>query len=158
MARDPQTWSPFRELDRVRHDFEELLERSLGSHAAREQHKHHGPAAPALESFIDSGKLVIRAELPGVDPKDVDVTVTGDQLTIRGTREQRVDEQSCSFIHREFSYGSFERTVRLPGDVKSEDVKASYRNGVLELTMPVPRDQSKSRKVTIQVEGEPSKR
>jgi HSP20 family protein len=154
MERDPQKWSPFRELDRVRNDFEELLDRFLGSRASRE---HHSPFTPALESFIDSGKLVIRAELPGVDPKDVDITVTGDQLTIRGTREQRIDEQSRSFIHREFSYGSFERTVRLPGGVTGEDVKASYRNGVLELTMPVP-EQSKSRKVTIQVEGEPSKR
>jgi HSP20 family protein len=152
MARDPEKWSPFRELDRVRHDFEELLDRTLGSRASREQR-----GTPALESFVDSGKLIIRADLPGVDPKDVDVTVTGDQLTIRGTREQRVDEQSFSFIHREFSYGSFERTVRLPGGVKVEDVKASYRNGVLELTMPVPKE-SKSRKVTIQVEGEPSKR
>jgi len=154
MARDSEKWSPFRELDRVRHDFEELLERSLGSRASREQ---RGPFTPALESFIDSGKLTIRADLPGVDPKDVEVTVTGDQLTIRGTREHRVDEQSRSFIHREFSYGSFERTVRLPGGVKAEDVKASYSNGVLELTMPVP-EQSKSRKVTIQVEGELSKR
>jgi HSP20 family protein len=154
MAREPEKWSPFRELDRVRHDFEELLDLSLGSGASREQ---RGPFTPAIESFIDSGKLIIRADLPGVDPKDVDVTVTGDQLTIRGTREQRVDEQSFSFIHREFSYGSFERTVRLPGGVKVEDVKASYRNGVLELTMPVPKE-SKSRKVTIQVEGEPSKR
>lgn len=153
MARDPQTWSPFLELDRVRHDFEELLDRSLGNRSSREQRRF----TPAIESFIDSGKLIIRAELPGVDPKDVDITVTGDQLTIRGTREQRVDEQSCSFIHREFSYGSFERTVRLPGGVKAEDVKAAYRNGVLELTMPVP-EQSTSRKVTIQVEGEPSKR
>jgi HSP20 family protein len=152
MARDPQKWSPFRELDRVRHDFEELLDRSLGSRVSREQR-----GTPALESFIDSGKLIIRADLPGVDPKDVDVTVTGDQLTIRATREQRVDEQSRSFINREFSYGSFERTVRLPGGVKAEDVKASYRDGVLELTMPVP-EESKSRKVTIQVEGEPSKR
>jgi HSP20 family protein len=157
MARDPQTWSPFRELDRVRHDFEELLDRSLGSHATREHHEHHGPATPALESFIERGKLVIRAELPGVDPKDVDITVTGDQLTIRGKREQRVDEQSCSFIHREFSYGSFERTIRLPGGINAEDVKASYSNGVLELTMPVP-EQSTSRKVAVQVEGEPSKR
>jgi HSP20 family protein len=157
MARDPQKWSPFRELDRVRHDFEELLDHSLGSHAARQHHEHHGPATPALESFIDKGKLVIRAELPGVDPKDVDVTVTGDQLTIRGTRERSVDEQSCSFIHREFSYGSFERIVRLPGGINAEDVKASYNNGVLELTMSVP-EQSKSRKVAVQVEGEPSKR
>ena len=146
MARDPEKWSPFRELDRVRHDFEELLDRTLGSRASREQR-----GTPALESFIDSGKLIIRADLPGVDPKDVDVTVTGDQSTIRGTREQRVDEQSRSFIHREFSYGSFERTIRLPGGVKPEDVKASYRDGVLELTMPVP-EESKSRKVTVQVE------
>jgi HSP20 family protein len=132
MARDSQTWSPFQALDSVRHDFEELLDRTLGSRASREQR-----GTPALESFIDSGKLIIRADLPGVDPKDVDVTITG-------------------FIHREFSYGTFERTVRLPGGVKTEDVKASYRNGVLELTMPMP-EQSKSRKVTIEVEGEPSK-
>ena len=65
--------------------------------------------------------------------------------------------KACSLINREFSYGSFERTVRSPGGVKAEDVKAAYRNGVLELTMPVP-EQSTSRKVTIQVEGEPSKR
>jgi HSP20 family molecular chaperone IbpA len=88
MERDPQKWSPFRELDRARNDFEELLDRFLGSRTSREQ---RGPFTPALESFIDSGKLVIRAELPGVDPKDVDITVTGDQLTIRGTREQRID-------------------------------------------------------------------
>jgi HSP20 family protein len=157
MARDPQKWSPFRELDRVRHDFEELLDRSLGSHAARQHHEHHGPSTPALESFIDGGKLVIRAEVPGVDPKDIDVTVTGDQLTIRGTREQSVDEQSRNFIHREFSYGSFERIVRLPGGINAEDVKASYNNGVLELTVPVP-EQSKSRKVAVQVESEPPKR
>ncbi len=81
MARDPQKWSPFRELDRVRHDFEELLDRSLGSRVSRGQR-----GTPALESFIDSGKLIIRADLPGVDPKDVDVTVTGDQLTIRAAR------------------------------------------------------------------------
>ena len=154
MASDPQKWSPFRELDRVRHDFDELLDRFLGSRAA---HEPHVPTAPALESYIDSGKLVICAELPGVEPKDVDITVTGDQLTIRGKREERIDEQSRSFIHREFSYGSFERTVRLPGGINAEDVKASYNNGVLELTMPVP-EQSKSRKVTIQIEGEPSKR
>jgi HSP20 family protein len=154
MASDPPKWSPFRELDRVRHDFDELLDRFLGSRAGREP---QASAAPALESFVDSGKLVIRADLPGIDPKDVEITVTGDELTIRGKREQRRDEQSRNFIHREVFYGSFERTVRLPEGVKAENVKASYRDGVLELTVPVP-EQSKSRKVTIQVEGESSKR
>ncbi len=66
MAREPEKWSPFRELDRARHDFEELLDRSLGSRASREQ---LGPFTPAIESFIDSGKLIIRADCPALIPR-----------------------------------------------------------------------------------------
>jgi HSP20 family protein len=148
MANDVQMWSPFRELDRFRRDFDDLFDRFLGGRLTREPRV----LAPSVESFVDDGKLVVRADLPGIDPKDVEITVAGDQLTIRGKRERREEQKRGDFIHREVSYGSFERTIKLPEGVKPDDIKASYNNGVLELTAPLPKE-AQTRKVPIQVEG-----
>jgi HSP20 family protein len=153
MPNEPQIWSPLRELDRFRRDFDDLFDRLLGGRIGSVFSK--GADFPALESLIQDDKLVVRADLPGVDPKDVEVTVAGDTLTLRGKREQRSEESRANFIHREVSYGTFERSLKLPEGVKADDVKASYRNGILELTIPMPKD-SAARKVQIQVEG-PSK-
>jgi len=144
MANEPQAWSPFRELDRFKRDFDDLFDRFLGGRFARQPGN-----GPALESYVDNGKLVIRADLPGIDPKDVEITATGDQLTIRGKREQQHEEKGRDFIHREVAYGTFERVVKLPGGVNPDEIKASYNNGVLELMVPLP-EQSRTRKVPIQ--------
>jgi HSP20 family protein len=148
MANESQSWSPLRELDRVRRDFDDLFDRFLGGRFTRHPHE----TAPALESFVSNGKFVVRADLPGVDPKDVEITANGDQLTIRGKRERRHEEQGRDFVHREVSYGTFERVVRLPAGVNPDEINASYNNGVLELTMPLP-EQARSRKVPIQFPG-----
>jgi HSP20 family protein len=149
MANDPKMWSPFRELDRFKRDFDDLFDRFLGGRIT--------PAAqtaivPPLESCVDQGKFMVRADLPGIDPKDVEITATGDQLTIRGKRARNEEERGRNFIQREVSYGSFERSVKLPEGVKPEEITASYRNGVLELTAPMAED-TKTRKVPIQVEN-----
>jgi len=145
MANQPETWAPFRELDRLRRDFDELLDRFLGGRLSRESPGNE----PALESYVDRGRLVVRADLPGVDPKDVEITATGDLLTIRGKREQQREDKGRDFIHREIAYGRFERVVKLPGGVNPDQIKASYNNGVLELTVPLP-EQSQTRRVPIQ--------
>ena len=149
MPNQSATWSPFRELDRFRRDFDELLDRFLGGPLSPQ-----APASgPALESYVDNGRLLVRADLPGIDPKDVEITATGDQLTIRGKREQQQEEKGRDFIHCEVVYGSFERVVKLPGGVDPDRINASYQNGVLELTVPLP-EHSQTRKVPIQsVEG-----
>ncbi|MBV8774345.1 MAG: Hsp20/alpha crystallin family protein [Deltaproteobacteria bacterium] len=146
MANEPQTWSPFRELDRFRRDFDDLFDRFLGVS------RQSPGSGPALESYVDNGKLVVRADLPGIDPKDVEITASGDQLMIRGRREQRREEKGHDFIHREVAYGSFERVVKLPSGVDPDQIKASYNNGVLELTAPLP-EQSQTRRVPIQSGG-----
>jgi HSP20 family protein len=155
MANEPQLWSPLRELDSFRRDFDDLFDRLLGGRLRSVFPK--GADAPAIESFMKDDKLVVRADLPGIDPKDVEVIVTGDTLTLRGNREQSHEERRANFTHREVSYGSFERSLKLPEGVKAEDVKASYRNGVLELTIPVPREAT-ARKVPIQIEGQGKER
>lgn len=147
MANPPQAWSPLKDLDRFRRDFDDLLDRFLGGRAGSRANEH-----PALESFIDNGKLVIRVDLPGVDPNDVEITVAADALTIRARREQQHEEKSRDYLHREVAYGSVERSLRLPGGVNPDELKASYCNGVLELTAPVPKTVGARKVVPIEIE------
>ncbi len=147
MAREVRAWTPFREMDRFSREFDDLLDRFWGG---RGPHRREADQIPALESYIEGDNLVIRADLPGVDPKDVEITVTGDELRISGKREATSEEKSRDFYHREVRYGRFERIVRLPEGVKSEAIKASFRNGVLELSARIP-EQNRTRKVPIDI-------
>lgn len=155
MANEVQMWSPFRELDRFRQDFDELFDRFLGGRANLPS---RAVAFPAVESFVHEGKLVIHADLPGVNPKDVEVTVAGNVMTLSGKREHTREEKDRNYLRREVTYGSFERTIELPEGVNASEIKASFRNGVLELTVPMPKG-AMARKVPIQIEsaGEKSK-
>ncbi len=150
MANPIQTWNPFREMEHFRRDFDDLFDRFIGR-------RKRGAAEaalmePAVESYIEGDKIVVRADLPGIDAKNVEITVTGDLLTIKGSREQKREEKERNFVVKEVSYGSFERSVTLPQGVKAEDIKASYKDGVLELTArrprkwPRARSQSRSRR------------
>ncbi len=96
--------------------------------------------------------MIVRADLPGTDPKDVEVSVRGETLTLRGTREAREEKKGRDFMHREVSYGSFERSLTLPKGVRAEDIKASYQHGVLQLSIPIPQGMT-PRKVPIQVDS-----
>lgn len=131
-------WSPATQLAKLDHDFEDILTHFV-SHdwgLGKPYSRSHSP--PPIESFIESGHLVIRADLPGVDPKDVQIKVDGSILTIRGSRTAVSEERQRDFIHREIRYGSFERAISIPKGVKEEEISAAYRHGVLELTIPLP--------------------
>lgn len=143
-------WSPATQLAKLDHDFENILNHfmshdwGVGKPSSRLYHP------PAIESFIDSDRLVVRADLPGVDPKDVEIRVEGNILTIRGSRAAASEEQRRDFVHREIRYGSFERAISIPKGVKREDISAAYRNGVLELTVPLDKA-IEVRKVPVQM-------
>jgi HSP20 family protein len=148
MANPIRLWSPFRGMDHFRRDFDDVFDRVLG-HGRRGEKEVQ--LEPAIESYIEGDKLVVRADLPGIDPKNVEMTVTGDLLTIRGSREEKREEEERNFVVKEVSYGSLERSITLPPGVKSDDIKASYKDGVLELTAPAPKELA-ARKVPVQVE------
>jgi HSP20 family protein len=148
----PEAWSPFRELSRIRRRFDELLEDMMGEREAAFEELVPELHKPRLESFIEDGKLIIRADLPGIDPKDIEVSVTDSELRIRGSREEKKEVKKRDVFHREVRYGSFERVLTLPEGVKAEDLKASYHDGVLELTAPVPKELGR-KEVKVQVEA-----
>jgi HSP20 family protein len=109
---------------------------------------------PPLEVREENGQLVISTEIPGVDPNDVKVEVRDDSLVIRGERKRdwEGDEQG---VHRsERSYGAFYREIPLPESAKVDQAKADFRNGVLEVRVPVPESQRKTREIPIQASGE----
>jgi len=147
MANQPRPWAPLRKLDLFRREFDDLFDRFLGGRASAPL--AGAGAGPALESFMQDDTLIVRADLPGVDPNEVEVSVIGDMLSLRGKRCE-IHEEGIDFFHREVSYGSFERSLKLPAGVNVEDITASYRNGVLELRIPVPREGA-ARKVPVKI-------
>lgn len=80
--------------------------------------------------------LILKAEIPGIRPEDLDISVTDDTLSIKGERKQEIVEEHGGFHRRERTYGAFSRTLQLPCRVKIDDVKATYKKGLLSIEMP----------------------
>lgn len=95
--------------------------------------------APEVEVFTRNGNLVVRADLPGLTEKDVTVEVADNLLTITGERKQEKEVGDESYFACERTYGTFTRTIALPEGAKHAETKAIFKNGVLEVTMPVPK-------------------
>lgn len=104
---------------------------------------------PQVEVFEQYGKLNIRADLPGLSPDDVEVNMTNDAVVIRGERQQVKEENEQGYYRSERSYGSFYREIPLPSGVNPEEANATFRDGVLEITMPVSERQAQSRRIEI---------
>ena len=103
-----------------------------------------------VEEFTDDGTLVVRAEMPGIDPdKDVEISVADHMLTIRAERHEESTGEEKGHYHSEFRYGEFSRTVPLPAGASEEDVKASYNDGILEVRVPCSEPAPQAKKIPI---------
>jgi HSP20 family protein len=103
-----------------------------------------------VEEYVEENQLVIRAELPGVDPdRDISVTVENNTLTIRGERRAETKEETKQGFRSEFRYGSFLRQLQLPPGCSADQVSATYRDGVLEIRLPKPVEGADTRRVPI---------
>jgi HSP20 family protein len=144
-----------RDLDTLRQHmddlFERLSERVFGPGERARSVWGTEALAPAIESHVDKDTLVIKADLPGIDPKEVSISVTGTQLTLAGERKQEEKKEEKDYFYREVAYGKFTRTLTLPEGVDADKVKATYKNGVLEITMPAPK-QVTGKKIQIEAQ------
>jgi HSP20 family protein len=128
-------WEPFRELVSLREAMDRLFEESF----VRPGGGRLAPAGmeiPAVDMYQTDDAVVVKSAIPGIKPEDIDISITGDTLTIKG--ETRVEEEvnEENYIRRERRYGSFCRSLALPLPVVTEKAEAEFENGVLTLTLP----------------------
>lgn len=103
-----------------------------------------------VEELVQNGQVVIRAELPGVEPSDIEVTVDEGVLTIKAERREKSEDRGARGYRTEFRYGSFVRQVRLPQGTTAEVVSATYADGVLEVRMPAPAPRTGARRIEVE--------
>ena len=130
----------FHDMFDFRRNFDQAFNRLLRWPSATQQElAYENEFSPAVEAFIDRDNKKFQCEivLPGVDPKDVDIQVQGNTLTISGERTNTRETRDADFLQREISYGSFTRSLVLPEGVDKEKISAEYRNGMLEITAPI---------------------
>jgi HSP20 family protein len=141
-------WDPFQNLASLQDQVNRLFE--APSAGRRAENSNLTAWAPAVDIYETENELVIKADLPDVDEKDLDVRVENNMLTIRGERkfEQKVKEDNYLRIER--TYGSFSRSFSLPTTVNTESIQAEYKNGVLTVQLP-KRAESKPRQVKVNV-------
>jgi HSP20 family protein len=144
-------WEPFRDLvtiqDRMNRIFEDAFR---GQGRSGEEDWLGGSWAPPVDIYEHDGNLVLKAELPGIDPKDVDVRVENNVLTLRGERkfDQEVKRENCHRVER--AYGTFSRSFTLPNVVDTQSIKAEFKDGVLRVTMP-KREEAKPKQIQVQI-------
>jgi len=129
---------------------QEQVNRLFQSNSSGRENSNLTSWAPAVDIYETENELVVNADLPGIDEKDLDIQVENDMLSIRGERkfDQKVTEDQYLRIER--TYGSFSRSFGLPNTVNKEAVKAHYRNGVLTVELP-KRAESKPKQVKVNV-------
>jgi HSP20 family protein len=134
MRWDPFRWDPFTEVETLRRSmdrvFDELMMRTPRRTEAPKERE------PSVEMFETANDVVVRVELPNIDPKHVDISVADDLLTLRGETKTEEEQKDRNYHYRELLYGAFTRTLRLPTGVKAADAKAVYKDGVLEVKIP----------------------
>ncbi len=126
-------WDPFDDLASLRESMDKLFEEFT---TRRPRAATPAVWPPAVEVFETDGDVVVRAELPGIDPKNVDIQVHDDTLTIKGEAKADHEDKGRNYYVRELRYGSFVRSLALPSGAQGELAKASYKNGILEIRVP----------------------
>lgn len=141
-------WDPFQNLATLQDQVNRLFENPLAGRRA--ESSNLTAWAPAVDIYETENELVIKADLPDINEKDLDVRVENNMLTIRGERkfEQKVNEDNYLRIER--TYGSFGRSFSLPTTVDTESIQAEYKNGALTVELP-KRAESKPRQVKVNV-------
>lgn len=144
----------FRSFDNLFRGFDDDFATTRRSITAGQNAALPAPSAwcPAVESFARKDDLVLRVELPGVGPDDVEVTVDQGRLIVRGEkRNERESDEGGTYL-RELSYGRFERSFTLPEGVQPGQVKASFSNGVLEVRLPAKGLVPEARRIPVEVD------
>lgn len=138
-------WKPMRELSTLRKEMDRLWEDFFGEKALLPS---EGAWTPAVDVSETKDSIIVKAELPGMDPKDIEVTLSGDMLVIRGEKKEQKEEKGENFHRIETRRGSFSRAIRVPVPVSSDKIDAKYEKGVLKVVLP-KKEEVKAKQIEV---------
>jgi len=147
MAWELAKWEPFKGLDIMRNEMDRLWD----SFFEGRPRVRFGEWFPSLDVAETKNDIVVKVELPGMDQKDIDISLSDGHLIIKGEKKQEKEEKEENYHFIERSYGTFTRSVHLPKEVKRDKISASYKNGVLKVLLPKS-EEAKKKDVKIKVE------
>ncbi|HIH37249.1 MAG TPA: Hsp20/alpha crystallin family protein [Methanocellales archaeon] len=127
-------WEPFREMVSLRNAMDRLFEDSFVRPSSIWQ--DGGVDLIPVDMYQTDNDVVVKASLPGFKPEEVDISISGDTLTIKGEHKEEKETKDENYFRRELRYGSFNRVLPLPVQIKSDKAEAQFENGVLTLTLP----------------------
>jgi HSP20 family protein len=148
-----RSWQPFTEIETMRQQLDKVFDQ-----LATTRDNSEATWLPAVE-FVDAGEnFVLKAQLPGIDPKDIDVQVTREAISISGERRYENTEEKSGYVRSEFRYGKFHRVLTWPAQIQNDSVQAEYKDGILMLTLPkVAEARNKVVKINLaQIAGTPT--
>ena len=149
-------YDPFRELRGLQDEMNRLF--NLGvSRSGNGEDIVRGAWSPSVDIFENQDKIVLEAELAGMKPEEVDISIENNVITLKGERKFEKTEDKDNYHRVERSYGSFVRSFTLPRTVVNDEAEADFQNGVLSITLP-KREEAKARKIEIKgIEAKPVK-
>jgi len=143
-------WDPFQDLitlqDRMNQIFEQTLNRSRGE-------REGVPASawsPPVDIYETAENLILKAELPGLSKDDIDIQVRDNRLTLKGERRHEKEVKEENYLRVERAYGTFQRVFSLPADIQPDKIRATFTDGVLEVTIPKA-EVAKPKQITVEV-------
>lgn len=140
-------WNPLRDLVSLHKDMDDLFKRSLGDFGGLMTEE---AVYPAIECYMRDNTFTVKALVPGIDPKEVHVSVLGNRLTLKGETKKDKSIKEEDYVLREVRYGSFERTITIPEGVEIDKFHASFENGTLMITAPA-KEAAKPKKIDVEV-------
>jgi HSP20 family protein len=126
-----RSWQPFAEIETIRQQLDKAFDQ-----LAATRDNSEATWMPALELADAGDNFVLKAQLPGIDPKDVDIQVTREAISISGERRYENTNEKSGYVRSEFRYGKFHRVLSLPAQIQNDSVQAEYKDGILTLTLP----------------------
>lgn len=145
-----QRWDPFRDLVSLQERMNRLFEDSLSRSKTTDQEMAMGAWTPPVDIFETAESVILKADLPGVDQKDIDVRIENNTLTLRGERKFLKEAKEEDYHRIERSYGVFSRSFQLPGTIDQNRIMATHKDGVLEVQLP-KREDTRPKQIKVDV-------
>jgi HSP20 family protein len=141
-------WDPFQQMNRLQDRVNRLFNESV--YRPSEENDFYGIWSPPVDIYETDNELVLKAELPGIKPENVDIRIENNTLSLKGERKFEEESKKDNFHRMERSYGTFIRSFTLPRTVEQDKVVAEYKDGVLSVTLP-KKEETKIKQISIKV-------